>query len=93
MIANFAFQGAGGSVSYDANSSGVLPAGTYSLSILFQVTANEFGGTAGGLYTFSLTLVPEPSSVCLMLAGTFLLAAAGRRMRLVETKEVEKGRA
>ena len=72
VIANFAFQEAGGSVSYDANSSGILPAGTYSLSILFQVTANEFGGTAGGLYTYSLTLVPEPSSVCLMLVGAAL---------------------
>jgi hypothetical protein len=72
VIANFAFQGAGGSVSYDANSSGILPAGTYSLSILFQVTANEFGGTAGGLYTYSLTLVPEPPSVCLMLVGAAL---------------------
>jgi hypothetical protein len=75
----FSLLGAGGSVSYGANSSGILPAGDYSLSVLFRVTANEFGGAVGGLYTYSLTIVPEPSSTFLMLAGAALAATLGRR--------------
>jgi hypothetical protein len=75
----FSLLSAGGNVSYGANSSGILPAGDYSLSVLFRVTANEFGGSVGGLYTYHLRIAPEPSSAFLLLVGAVLATTLGRR--------------
>jgi hypothetical protein len=76
-VANFDFRSQ--SANYGANSSGVLPAGSYTLSILFQVTNGGFPGGVSGAYAYNLTIVPEPSSVCLLLMGTLLAAASRRR--------------
>ncbi len=66
---------------YDANSSGVLPAGFYTLSIVFQASNFGFPGAVSGSYAYNLTIVPEPSSACLILVGTLLAAASGWRNR------------
>ena len=69
MVLNFTFTG--GFVSYDLNSSGILPAGTYAISGLLQSYANTEAGisSAGGQYTYKLSVagVPEPSSAWVML--------------------------
>jgi len=65
-----------GTTPIDANSSGTLVAGTYSLVV--HIKANSFVGT-NGLYAYNLLIVPEPSSVCLIFIAALLAAASPRR--------------
>jgi hypothetical protein len=81
-VMSFNFSGAG--ASYDANSSGVLPAGDYALSIVFQ-EGNTVPGSASGAYAYNLSIagVPEPSSALVFLVvGATLLVAWRRYGRL-----------
>lgn len=64
-------------IPYNPNSSGVLTAGNYDLSVQFSLTAG--GRSASGAYTYGLTIIPEPSSAVLFLLGGLLLVATRRR--------------
>ncbi|MCI0335847.1 MAG: PEP-CTERM sorting domain-containing protein [Planctomycetes bacterium] len=64
-------------IPFDPNSSGVHAAGSYSLSLQFNLNAG--GRSASGTYTYGLTIIPEPSSAGLFLLGGLLLVATRRR--------------
>jgi len=76
-ITAFSFGSSGsGTLTFAANSSGILPAGDYSLQINHREAS--VGGSVSGGYSYSLT-VPEPSTVVLSsLAFVGLLAYAWR---------------
>jgi hypothetical protein len=75
-VPNFYFAALGGSPSYGANSSGVLPAGQYSL--LVQIRADS--PSSAGDYNYSLVVAPEPSSaVLLMVAGLLVATRRGKK--------------
>ena len=66
----FSFTAIGGSPSYSANSSGILPAGQYSLDLAFSANA-PYGQSSSQNYNYSLAL-PEPASASLILIGAAL---------------------
>jgi hypothetical protein len=82
-VLTFTFVAGGGTVSYDANSNGVLPAGVYSIEAEFRAYANTAAGisSASGQYSYDLTLAPEPSTVGLSAVGALLMLAAAPKYR------------
>jgi hypothetical protein len=65
-----------GNFPIDANSSGTLLAGNYSLVV--DIRASTVANTSG-LYAYNLLIVPEPSCACLMLIGVLFAGLARRR--------------
>jgi hypothetical protein len=68
-IVTFSFQRNFSSDTFEANSNGVLPAGNYTLSVVFQAGTSELGGTAAAEYRYRLVIVPEPFSAGLSALG------------------------
>jgi len=62
------------SAGWNPTGSGTLAPGTYSLSVVFDLAAGG-GSSSSGTYMYSLSLIPEPSSICLLLGGLLLITA------------------
>jgi hypothetical protein len=74
---HFRLEQSSGFPTYEANSSGTLPAGSYFLSIQFELS-HVGQGSSSGDYSYFLSFVPEPSSI-LVFGGILLSAGATRR--------------
>jgi hypothetical protein len=68
----------GGNFAFNLNGSGLLPAGDYSLVAGFTVSGSGFDPGSGS-YSFTLTILPEPTSAFLMLLSVALFATLRRR--------------
>jgi hypothetical protein len=64
----FALQLTPGGTPFGANSSGILPAGSYTLTMQFQRSAGPLQSSSAGAYQYTLT-VPEPGSLLLGIVG------------------------
>jgi hypothetical protein len=77
-VLSFTFVAGGGNVSYGANSSGILPAGVYSIGAEFRSFAYTESGisSASGQYRYKLSVagVPEPSSAWVIAVGAIVAA-------------------
>jgi hypothetical protein len=89
-MTTFSLSTSGGTISYDANSSGILVPGHYTLFVSFQATSPPEGGLTGGDISYGLSIesaVPELSSAWLwaVVLGTIF---AGRSIRIRAGKGV-----